>query len=251
MFINNYILACDERGTTRCSNTTNTWAYGGFIFNIKDKNKILRIWQEIKQNLCENSSAELKWSHFFDGKHQEKIENPLISTNPKEWRNQAIWALDNLFNSNLVIPLTTYVRKDNASDSVFITNSKGNKILDINVIWVSVLGQFSLFLKNHNSTGQVWCDSLGSKSEEDRRKNDWINLREGEWKINPENQKTIQRIHHDIVFLNSKDNGIIQIADFLSGVIWAASENDDEFLQLHIENYQKNNAPTYLLSKIQ
>ena len=64
----------------------------------------------------------------------------------------------------------------------------------------------------------------------------WLQVRDGEWKVRPENQLLIKRISSKLKFLDSKNNSLIQVADFMSGVIWAASEGDERFL---IEAFSK------------
>jgi hypothetical protein len=100
-----------------------------------------------------------------------------------------------------------------------------------------VIGQFALFLKEHDSRGTIWFDQFGSREEEARRQADWVRLRDGDWSLNPENQVVLQRIAPALKFFDSQTEPLVQIADFVSGVIWAASEGDDEFLLSTLTTY--------------
>lgn len=245
-----YILACDERGTTRWPSPTNTWALGGLIFQQSERKKLVSIWNRIKVELCREENVELKWSHFFPGQHQERMDNPLIEDDPEKWRTQAVWALEELFNNTQALPLTTYVRKSEASGDAFLTTQDGRKVLDIGVIWVGILGQFALFLKDKRSTGEIWFDNLGSEKEQTRKQKEWSRLRDGEWPVNPENQLLLKPIASEFSFFDSKTEPIVQIADFISGVTFAASEGDDIFLIKTLSKYMPQGNPTYRTLKI-
>ena len=246
-----FILACDDRGTTRWPSPTKTWAFGGLIFEASKRQMLLSVWQDVKLELCGDESCELKWSHFFPGHHQDRINNPLISKDPNEWCNQAKWALTKLFDTNSVLPLTTYVRKDKASDNVFRITEDGRRVLDINTIWVGVLGQFALFLNEKTSIGEIWFDQLGSQKEQERKQTEWIQLRDGDWPVNPENQLLLKRIASNFKFYDSQTEPIIQIADFVSGITWAASEGDEVFLLQTIDEFVAHGKHTYRLLKFE
>jgi hypothetical protein len=246
-----YIVACDERGTTRWPSPTKTWALGGLIFEENERQRLLSIWDSIKLKLCGDKNLELKWSHFFPGHHQERMGNPLITKDHKEWRKQVKWALNELFENTNALPLTTYVRKDKSSDTVFREGQHSRKILNIDTIWVGILGQFALFLKEKNSTGEIWFDNLGSEKEQARKQEEWIRLRDGDWPVNPENQLLLKPIALNFRFFDSKTEPIIQIADFLSGIVWAASEDDQEFLMKNLDKFIPQGKRTYRLLKIE
>jgi len=240
-------LACDERGTTRWPSPTKTWSLGGLIFENNERQKLVSIWKRIKIKLCEEENLELKWSHFFSGDHQKRMTNPLIETDMRELRKQAIWALNELFEDTNALPLATYVRKDKSTDAVFRITQDRRKVLDIRVIWVGVLGQFALFLKEKDSTGEIWFDNLGSKKEQDKKQEDWVRLRDGKWQVNPENQLLLKPIASNFRFFDSKNEPIIQIADFVSGIIWAASEGDEIFLLKTLDKFMRQSERTYRL----
>lgn len=247
----NYILVCDERGTTRWPSKSKTWALGGFTLDATKQKKVEFIWNDIKTSLCGDASCELKWMHFFPGHHQEKGDNPLISNNPSIWRDQASWAIDQIFEIPGIVPASMYVRKDKASEYLFKKNdlatNKRYKILDIDIIHTGVFGQFALFLKNNQATGEIWFDKLGSAAEEKRRQESWAQLLCIEWKVNPENQQVLKRISPQLKFLDSSTNPLVQVADFISGVIWAASEGDDKFLYNALEKYFPHGPNTFTL----
>ena len=177
----------------------------------------------------------------------------MTSDNPKEWREQAAWAIHKLFEVPGIVPINTYVRKDEASDAAFKKAGEipqEYKVLDIDTLFVSVIGQFALFLIEHRATGEIWFDKLGSQAEEQRKQRTWQELRNGEWKVNPENQKVIKRMSPQIKFLDSQTNSLVQVADFISGVIWAASEGDEGFLLQALSKYFPTGPRTYTLLRI-
>jgi hypothetical protein len=48
---------------------------------------------------------------------------------------------------------------------------------------------------------------------------------------------SLKRIAEPIAFLDSAHEPMVQIADFVSGVIWAAAEGDEAFLLLYLRDY--------------
>jgi len=249
-----YVLVCDERGTTRWPSRTKTWALGGFITDLGKQGRIAAAWKEVKRQLCGDSSCELKWSHFFPGRHQERGTNPLISGDPGEWRDQASWAVGKIFEGPDIVPINTYIQKDTASDAVFKRademSEKEYRVLDIDTIFVGPIGQLALFLTQHRARGEIWFDRLGSEAEEQRRQDSWRQLRNGEWKVKPENQKVLKRISPEIEFRDSRTTPLVQVADFLSGVIWAASEGDEIFLLDALSKYFPTGPETYTLLRL-
>jgi hypothetical protein len=245
-----FILACDERGTTRWPSTTKTWALGGLIFEEDEHQSLSSIWTKIKAELCGDEGIELKWSHFFPGRHQARMDNPLISKNPKEWRKQAVWALDELFKNTTALPLTTYIRKDECSEESFRVTQDGRKVLDIDTIWVGVLGQFAIFLKEKQATGEVWFDNLGSEKEQRRKQEEWIRLRDEKWPADNENQLLLKSISRHFKYFDSEHEPIIQLADFISGITWAASEGDTLFLVKNLNRFIPRGMRTYRLLKV-
>ena len=242
-----YIMVCDERGTSRWPSTSKTWATGGFILEASYISNFVETWNNIKLELCGKKEVELKWSHFFTGLHQQSMVNPLLSNDPNEWRKQAIWAIAELFKGAKIIPINSVVRKDRASESAFTFTKNDIKVLNTNILWVGIFGQFALFLKQNQGEGEIWFDQLGSQKEEIRKQSEWLQLRNNKWPVNSENQVFLKQILPTIKFLDSKKEPLIQVADFISGVIWAASEGDDEFLLNAFNKYFPSGPTTYTL----
>jgi len=251
MAVTNYILACDERGTSRWPSNSKTWSLGGFVIDEKNQSELITTWTDVKWELCGNENVELKWSHFFRGRHQERGDNPLIAQDGDQWRTQAKWALKKIFTSTDLIPIALYVRKDRAAEATFEIKEAGRRILDIDIIWVGILGQFAVFLASERAIGEVWFDRLGSRKEEERKQASWQNLRDGERPFNPQNQAMLKNIKPELLFFDSQKEPIIQIADFVSGIVWAASEGDEEFLLQEIKRYTDNGKRTFRLLNIQ
>lgn len=249
-----WIFICDDRGTTHWPSRTKTWALGGIVIDSRRQQAVVCAWNSIKRELCGDSSCELKWSHFFPGPHQERSTNPLISDDPPEWREQASWAIARLFEVPGTVPLAAYIPKDEASDAAFkkadALSEKEHRLLDIETLFVGPIGQFALFLMEHGGKGEIWFDRLGSEAEERRRQNSWQQLRDGKWKVNPQNQKILKRISRQLKFLDSRTNPLVQVADFLSGPIWAASEGDEVFLLQALSKYFPGGPATYTLLHI-
>ena len=174
----------------------------------------------------------------------------MLSTDPQVWRKQAKWALEGLFKVVSVAPIVTYVRKDRASDHAFETTEDGRRVLNIDVIWIGVLGQFATFLEQHKARGEIWFDQLGSRKEEARKQASWEYLRDGEWPIQAEYRATIQRIAPTLRFFDSKTELVVQIADFISGVAWAASEGDEEFLLEFLDEFGHTGGRTFRILNI-
>jgi hypothetical protein len=250
MTLAKYILACDERGTTRWPSPTKSWTFGGFVVESRKRSTLTSVWSTIKLELCGSENCELKWSHFFSGSHQRRLSNPLLSTAPQVWREQAKWALEKLFQAVSVIPIVMYVRKDIASEHAFEITEDGRQVLNIDVIWVGILGQFATFLKQHNAHGEIWFDQLGSRKEETRKQASWKYLRDAEWPIQSEHRATLQRIAPTLQFFDSKVEPVVQIADFISGVAWAASEGDEEFLLEFLDKFGRAGGRTFRILNI-
>lgn len=249
-----WIFVCDERGTTQWPSATKTWALGGFIIDSSRERAVVSAWRQVKRELCGDPSYELKWSHFFPGRHQERGTNPLISDDPAEWREQASWAIAKLFQVPGIVPINTYIRKDEASDAAFKKadgmSASEYRLLHTDVLLVGPIGQFALFLMEHRGKGEIWFDKLGSEAEQQRRQDDWQEFRDAQWKVNPKNRKVLQRISPRIKFLDSRTNSLVQVADFVSGVIWAASEGDETFLLRALSKYFPAGPGTYSLLRM-
>jgi len=230
MCLTKYILACDERGTIHRNSKSQSWVYGGFIFRLKDKDSIINKWNFIKYSLCRSSDVEMKWSHFFYKTEESPLQKGL---NIEE---SLLWALDQIFTTGIkLIPVNTRTVKNNLCKEGFRTTTKGNQVIDYEILSVAVYAQFALFLKINPGIGEMWFDQLGSETEQDRKQKAWIELRDN----NPDKniRRMMKRISPTIKFFDSKKEPIIQIADFVSGVIWAASEGDEKYLLHKLGSY--------------
>jgi hypothetical protein len=251
-----HLLICDDRGTTRWPSNSKTWCIGGYTIPYWNVSKVVRSWNEIKRNLISDPSKELKWSHFFEGPHQEKFDNPLLSNDPSSWREQAKWVLEQLTKIQGLVPMNTLVRKDKASDALFIdywdkTWEKDYRVLDVGTLWVPILGSLALYLRQIGSLAEVWFDRMGSRAEEERRQESWLEMRNGVWKVKPENQRLLKAISPEMRFFDSSTTGLVQVADVISGVIWAASEEDEDFLTLVLDRYFPLGTPSYTLVNLE
>ncbi len=250
-----YLLVCDDRGTRRWPSTSSSWCIGGYVVPYWKSTQRIRTWKRVKSELTSDPSSELKWSHFFAGPHQDGIQNPLVSEDPVEWREQAKWALDQLTGVEGLIPMNTLVRKDEASDELFedfwdMSARRNYRVLDADTLWVPILASLALFLRQTGSVAEVWFDQMGSQAEHQRRQTSWQELRDGEWKVNPDNQKLMKAISPELRFLDSRRSQLVQVADMISGVIWAASEDDEEFLRDILERYFPLGTSSYTLVNI-
>lgn len=225
-----YIMACDERGSIYRFSKSQSWVYGGLIFKKKHRKALIRVWNSIKTELCGDPDIELKWSHFFTN----NPDNPLLNLNNRE--NQISWALETVFEKkHIITPISTRVPKDRASDICYKVSPKGKQVLDYEVLSVPVYGQFCRFLKIVNGFGEMWFDQLGSIQEQERKQTDWLNLRDNN--SNLEYRRMMRKIKPQIKFFDSKEEPVIQIADFVSGVIWAASEGEEAHLLKYFQAY--------------
>ena len=241
----NCILACDERGTTSLSSNSRTYTLGGFAADRGIRKQLVETWNQIKVALCGSKDVELKWNHFFPGHHQEKRNNPLQSSDPDEWRDQALWALNELFEQAQIFPITTVIQKGNIKSDFFLDK---NQRLDVYQIFAATIGQFSLYLRERNcALGEIWFDQLGSKKEEDRWQNNFTDFRNSLQKspLPEENRKLVMRIDPKIKFIDSSSEPFIQVADFVSGAIWATSEGDHWFFLQLLEKYAPGKRRTY------
>lgn len=241
-----YIFACDEHGDRGWPRGSKKLVFGGFIIKSRKKKKLVSKWNKTKLHLCGSQKCELKWSHFFPSFLRGKVNNPLVSNDPQELREQAKWALSELFSSSEIIPVNTIVHKDKASNYVFEIMG-GRKVVDTKTLWNGPLIQFALFLKEHRTKGEIWHDQLGSRREEVHRQAAWEQLQNDPWPVNPENQSILWRIAPRIRFFDSKREPLVQVADFISGVIYAASIGDEEFVISSWDEFFPEGSQTYKL----
>ncbi|MCA9964752.1 MAG: DUF3800 domain-containing protein [Anaerolineales bacterium] len=242
----NYLLVCDERGTKSIKSTRRTFTIGGIALPEEEQTNVLLAWSGIKQNLCGRHDVELKWSHFFSGHHQKSGDNPLLNQDSERCRQDAMWALNDLFESANVFPLTVIVRKDNVDDSLLELTRKGKKIISIRFVLSVLLGQFALYLREQDGKkGEIWCDQLGSLQEQNDLKSAFASTFDNLGNLLPPLLPYVKAVNPHLSFFDSSQKPIIQVADFVSGVIWAAAEGDSWFLRKHLEKYTLGRKRTY------
>lgn len=238
-----YILVADEMGTPGMAyGTSNTYVFGGYVVAEDQLDQAVCAWRQIKQELCGDAGAELKWKHFFVDKDDPHIPTPLQDRDAKGRRRQAAGALDILFGQASIRPAMLIVRKDRATKDLIAKSRKGKDKIDDDLIWLAPLAQFGLFLHLHQARGKLWCDSLGSKRQEQRRRAMWSEqLRMVRDREMPDtalaNLQKLLAIDERVEFFDSCDNEAVQIADYVCGVIWAAGEGDESYLRRFIDQY--------------
>jgi hypothetical protein len=240
-----YIMACDDRGTNNWPSSSKTWSFGGFIIAADQQERLLSVWNKIKEALCGRSDCELKWKHFFEDIKNKTRDNPLKSIDALSNRIGILWAISQLFEAANIVPVTVLIRKDNASLALFRSSKKGKQVLKTDIFWMGLIAQFSLFLKQHDGQGEIWLDKSGSPAEDERKQQSWLESRSS-----PTLKDRYTMIEPQIKFFDSQDNTMIQIADFVSGALWAASENDDVYLMLHLEGFFPLGTNSYTLAKV-
>ena len=248
MGLRDAVLSCDDRGTTSPSSGSGTFTVGGFASFRKDHTPLVRAWSRVKHELCGSDEVELKWSHFFPGHHQDSLSNPLTSTGPSEWRVQALWALEELFRNTSTFPISTIVPKERLGPSLLTKTPKGNDVIDVGLVFAATLGQFALYLKEKRvSAGEVWFDNLGSAIEQQRFQDGLTTFFDSLSSTVVPSRKVelVRRVDPAIRFMDSVTEPVIQIADFVSGVIWAAAEGDSWFLSKLLVNYAPGIRGTY------
>lgn len=230
-----YLFVADEIGTPGISPViSNTFVFGGYVVNENEVQKALEAWWKIKLEICGRKNVELKWKHFFVDEHDPKFSIPLKVKNKAGRRQLASLALKDLFNKSPLLPLIAIARKDRATDALIVKSRKGKDKIDYDKMWFGPIGMFGTFLHLKKAKGKMYFDHLSPNQEKERQES-WSNqlqkIRERE--IPEELYQNLQKllcIDERITFLDSQKYEIIQIAEFISGVIWNASEGDEEFL---------------------
>ena len=241
-----YLLICDERGTKSIKSTRRTFTLGGIALPEAEQANVISVWGNIKQKLCGREDVELKWSHFFPGRHQKSGGNPLLVQDSSKWRQDAMWALDELFGRSDVFPITTIVRKDKVDEGLLELTRKGKKVIAVRLVLSVLLGQFALYLRERNGKdGEIWCDQLGSQKEQDELKTAFADTFNDLENLLPPLRPYVEAVNPHLLFFDSVQKPIIQIADFVSGVIWASAEGDNWFFRKHLEKYAPGRKRTY------
>lgn len=133
-------------------------------------------------------------------------------------------------------------------DVYLTTTPKGAQVIDVGLILSVVMGQFVVFLRENGiSSGEIWIDRMGSSAVEERLQAGFQELMESfpDSALPEKNKLIAQRVNSVIKFLDSTTEPMIQIADFVSGVIWAAAEGDNAFLLDLLEYYAPGRWKTY------
>ena len=240
-----FYFVADEMGTPGMSpGVSNTFVFGGFVINEKAVSKAIDAWNRIKHEMCGDVNVELKWKHFFVDENDNKFSIPLKVKNKADRKQLAALALEYLFRETPLFPLIAISRKDRATDVFIVKSSKGKDKIDYDVMWVGPIGMFATFLALKKGKGKLIFDKLSTKQEKERQES-WSthldNIRND--KLPKEMLKNFQKllaIDEKIDFLDSIDNEIIQIADFICGVIWRAGEGNEDFLIEFENEYGKN-----------
>ncbi len=244
--MNKYLLICDERGTKSIKSARRTFTVGGIALPEEEQTNVIAIWGDIKQKLCGQKDIELKWSHFFVGHHQKSGENPLLNQNPSKWRQDAMWALEELFGKVNVFPITTIMRKDKVDEGLLELTRKGKKVIAVRLVLSVLLGQFALYLREHDGKdGEIWCDQLGSQQEQDRLQEAFASTFNNLDYLLPLLRPYVEAISPQLSFFDSVQKPIIQVADFVSGVIWASAEGDNWFFSKLLEKYAPGRKRSY------
>jgi len=230
-----YLFVADEMGSPGISpSTSNTFVFGGVVFKESDLGKVIDAWRRIEIEMCGCENVELKWKHFFVDEHDPKFTIPLKVKNQTGRRQLAALALKYLFHHAPLLPLIALARKDKATNAFKVKSKKGKDKIDYDTMWLGPIGMFASFLTLKAAKGRMCFDKLNKKQEEERQA--WWSrhlnkIEEGEYsdKILKSFQKLLT-IDEEINFLDSEKNEIIQVAEFVSGVIWRAGEGDESFL---------------------
>lgn len=225
--------------------TSNTFVFGGYVVHKRDLAKTIEIWRGIKTEVCGSAEVELKWKHFFAVADDPHITTPLLVKSPRGRRQLAASGLDRLFQNTPIIPAIAVARKDRATDALVVQSKTGKDKLDDELMWVSPIAQFALFLSLHKARGKLWFDRLGSEKQEARRQAAWSEqlqmIRDGKCPSGMVgNLHKLLAVDEQIAFLDSETNEAVQIADFVCGVIWQAAEGDESFLARLVHKYGPN-----------
>ena len=105
------------------------------------------------------------------------------------------------------------------------------------MLWPALFSQFAFFLDRRDASGEVWWDQLGSRKEESRWQAEWDALRSPTKARSPADQRAISRVSQCLRFFSSTAEPLVQVADFVSGVTFAASEGDESFLLRLLDEY--------------
>ena len=241
--MNRYIFVADEMGTPGMApGTSASYVFGGYVVRQRHVRRAVRTWRKVKLVTCGSADVELKWKHFFVDANDTSIGCPLLVKNRLARRGLAALALKLLFHQTAMIPAVAVSRKSRAT-AAFITQSrKGKPKIDADLMWLGPVGLFATFLSARHARGKLWFDELGNEKHQLRWQTAWFEqlrrIRSGE--PSPDVTRSLQTllaIDENIEFFDSKANEAIQIAVFVCGVIWQATEGDEAFLDQMLGQY--------------
>lgn len=240
-----YLFVADEMGNPGVSSvTSNTFVFGGYVVSSQDVKKAIETWTKIKAEMCGDEEVELKWKHFFVDEMDPRFSIPLLVKSKAGRRNLAALALKYLFHQAPLIPLVAIAQKDRASKEFLVKSKKGGDKIDYDTMWVGPIGMFATFLALKGAKGRMYFDRLNPNQDKERQESWSEHLRlSRSGNLPPEiltNFERLLAIDEAIDFLDSGENEIIQIAEFVAGVIWNAGEGDEGFLAEFETLYSKD-----------
>ena len=225
-----YLFIVDEKGDPGLAKgSSNKYVFGGYVVPEHELADVVSVWRQFKADVCGTPDVELKSEHFFASRSKK---NPLIIRNRDRRREMAMRGFEQIFDIPTVAPLSYYVFKERASSDLIVESKRGSQKIDAEKIWVTPFALFALFLSNKHATGQVWWDDVSGEQEREKKNSEWRTLKTLQG-APPE----IQSIDDEVLFLDSRENEAIQVADFLCRVLWQAMDGDEIYLARFIDKY--------------
>jgi hypothetical protein len=238
-----YIFVADESGNPGInSRTSNTYVFGGYVLPEGQIDVLTALWKRAKFALCDTENVELKWKHFFaNSSQQHQRANPIKLDNPEACRLVAVWILQAFFSQTSILPAIAVSRKDRASKFLRVSTKRGASKLDDDLIWLGPVAQFAAFLNKNKSTGRLIFDSLNQK-QQIKRQLQWSEqlqkIKGGQVAQGVQsNFRKLLLISENIEFQDSRTSDLVQIADFVCGVIWNAGQGDEAHLSVFYEEF--------------
>ena len=235
-----HLLVYDEHGNVNWKSSS-PFSIGGFAIARTQVHDLIMCWTAIKNKLCGSNDVELKWRHFFDQAEQ----SPLLKYHNA--RLQADYALRHLFDVGAMFPISTLIQKERVDTDFYSrVTKKGRKVVNTMLITAGILGQFALYLQEHHSEGgSIISDKLGSQREESRLQNDIARILEEAKGIRSNSNRLLDKINPSVSFCDSKEEPLVEIADFVSGPIWSAAQGDDYFFLNHLSHFLRGREKSY------
>lgn len=225
-----YLFIVDEKGDPGLAHgASSNFVLGGYVVKESELPKVEDVWRQFKTETCGIPDAELKSEHFFASRSKH---NPLLIRSRETRRATAMKGLELIYDIPSVAPLAYCVFKARASKELIVETQGGKQRIDTDTIWVAPFGLFAVFLKHRRASGQVLWDEVSGEQEHGKKNAEWQALKHAKG-TRPE----LQRIANEILFLDSKANEAIQVADFLCGVLWRAMVGDEVYLSRFLSKY--------------